>query len=277
MHPIEQEGRTVAEAIDAALHANGLRRDQVEVTVLEEGNAGFMGIGSKPARVRLSEKRWGDAAAAEAPATAKESAKSRPSVTPRSSRSPVATQKSRAVSAVNSASRSPRREKGPGAIRPITPAETAAACSKAQTLVMDLLKLMGIASPSLTVVWDAGIERVKISVESQDAPVLVGHDGRVLESLQFLTALMLNRGAELPLAIQVDALSYWEKREQSILDEARKGIAAAMADHKPYRLEPMDPAMRRLIHRTFAANPDITTSSEGEGSWRKIVIRPRTG
>ena len=48
-----------------------------------------------------------------------------------------------------------------------------------------------------------------------------------------------------------------------------------MATGKPCRLEPMDASMRRLIHRAYAANPDITTSSEGEGPWRKLVIRPR--
>ncbi|MDE2509572.1 MAG: Jag N-terminal domain-containing protein, partial [Elusimicrobia bacterium] len=60
MKPIESEGRTVAEAVEAALSQNGLRREQVEVTVLEEGSTGFMGMGVKPARVRLTEKRWGE-------------------------------------------------------------------------------------------------------------------------------------------------------------------------------------------------------------------------
>jgi spoIIIJ-associated protein len=116
---------------------------------------------------------------------------------------------------------------------------------------------------------------VKAVVESQDATLLVGRDGRVLESLQFLATLMLSRGGASPIAVQVDALSYWEKREQAILDQARNAVESVKASGRPYRLEPMDAAMRRLIHRTLASNPDVVTGSEGEGPWRKIVIRPR--
>ncbi|OGS00513.1 MAG: hypothetical protein A2V88_13550 [Elusimicrobia bacterium RBG_16_66_12] len=157
----------------------------------------------------------------------------------------------------------------------LTPAEAAEACAKASDLLTQLLKLMAVAAPTVTASWDADMERVKALVESQDASMLVNRDGRVLESMQFLTTLMLSRTANAPVAVQVDALSYWEKREQAILDQARRAIAEVMATGKPCRLEPMDASMRRLIHRTYASNPDITTSSEGEGPWRKLVIRPR--
>ena len=59
MEPIESEGRNVKEAVDSALSKSGLRRDQVEITVIQEGSTGFMGMGVKPAKVRLTEKRWG--------------------------------------------------------------------------------------------------------------------------------------------------------------------------------------------------------------------------
>ena len=136
---------------------------------------------------------------------------------------------------------------------------------------------MKVAAPTAAASWDADMERVKIVVESQDASVLVGRDGRVLESLQFLATLMMSRGAVAPIAVQVDALSYWEKREAAILDQARSAIETVKATGKPVRLEPMDSSMRRLIHRSFAASPDVTTGSEGEGTWRKIVIRSRKG
>ena len=87
---------------------------------------------------------------------------------------------------------------------------------------------------------------------------------------------MLSRGGGTPIAVQVDALSYWEKREQSVLDEARRAVETAKATGKPVRMEPMDSSMRRLVHRTLSANPEVTTASEGEGPWRKLVIRPRS-
>jgi spoIIIJ-associated protein len=173
----------------------------------------------------------------------------------------------------------PRREEAPRPRReeakPLTPAEATDACARAQQLVVDLLRGMKIAAPTVAVSWDADLERVKAVVESQDATLLVGRDGRVLESLQFLTSLMLARGGATPIAVQVDALSYWEKKEQSVLDAARNAVETVKATGKPYRLEPMDASMRRIIHRSLSSHPDVSTSSEGEGPWRKLVIRPK--
>jgi len=305
MAPIESEGRTVAEAVEAALLKSGLRRDQVEITVTEEGSTGFMGLGAKPAKVRLTEKRWGPDSPAPAPSTAKAPQRApirnsaprpqerRPERQPerqperRPERRPEPRQERapepRAPKPAPAPARPPQRAPEPAraprvrseALRPVSAAESAEACANAQKLVVELLQLMAIAAPTATAVWDADLERVKISVESQDASLLVGRDGRVLESLQFLTTLMLSRGNAVPIAVQVDALSYWEKREQSVLDEARRAVETVKATGKPVRMEPMDSSMRRLVHRSFSSNPDISTVSEGEGPWRKLVIRPR--
>jgi spoIIIJ-associated protein len=302
MKPIECEGRTVAEAVEAALKQSGLRRDQAEITVLEEGAAGILGFGAKPARVRLMEKRWGpdSPAAANAPKPAAAPRPARPPrpapppprpfipaprpVPPKAAPAPApkpapAPAPARAEAprpqAPRSESRAPRVRENREPSRPITAEESAEACRKSSEMVVEFLRLMGIAAPTASSSWDADMERVKISVESQDASVLVGRDGRVLESLQFLATLMMSRGSEAPIAVQVDALSYWEKRETAVLDEARRAVESVKATGKPARLEPMDASMRRLIHRTFASSPDVTTGSEGEGSWRKIVVRPR--
>jgi spoIIIJ-associated protein len=273
MDPIESEGATVAEAVEAALKKHGLRREQVEVAVLEEGASGFIGLGAKPARVRLTEKRWGEPSApagAGAPAPARPRRTSPPSSAPR----PAPAPRSVPAPAAHVPELAPRRADG---ARPVSEAEAKDACARAQTLIEDLLRRMTIAAPTVSVSWDKDMERVKAVVESQDATFLVGRDGKVLESLQFLATLMLSRGAQTPVAVQIDALSYWEKREAAIIETALNGAESVKATGRPYRLEPMDAAMRRLIHRTLASNPDVVTGSEGEGPWRKIVIRPRTG
>ncbi len=306
MAPIESEGRTVSEAVEAALLKSGLRRDQVEITVMQEGSSGFMGIGAKPAKVRLTEKRWGPDSPAPAPAPKaaprppirnsapapsqrrsegappRDNARSRPPEH-RAPQRPPEPRQERAPAPRPPEPRAPQRAPEPArpprerveASKPVTAAESAAACDNAQKLVVELLKLMAIAAPTATASWDGDLERVKISVESQDASLLVGRDGRVLESLQFLATLMLSRGNGTPIAVQVDALSYWEKRETAVLDEARRAVDSVIATGKPVRMEPMDSSMRRLVHRTLTANPAVITASEGEGPWRKLVIRPR--
>ncbi len=284
MQPIETEGKTVKDAIDAALRECGLRRDQVEITVIQESSGGFMGIGAKPAKVRLTEKRWGPDSPASAQPAPRPAPQSRPS-RPAPSRTPAPAPRRQEAPRTprpeprpepRHEPRSARPEPAPEA-KPVSKAEAAEACSKAEKLVLELLGLMGIAAPTAATSWDADLERVKITIESQDASILVGRDGRVLESLQFLATLILSRAGGTPVAVQVDALSYWEKREQAVLDEARRAIESVKATGKPVRLEPMDASMRRLVHRTFGSSPDVTTASEGEGPWRKLVIRARNG
>ncbi len=158
---------------------------------------------------------------------------------------------------------------------PPTPEQIADACARAQTLLAELLRLCGVAAPSVAASWDRENERVKAVVESQDASVLVEQGGRLLEAVQTVASLMLNRGAQAPVALQVDALSFWEKREQAVLDAARRAADSVRATGKPYRLEPMDAATRRLVHRALAGDPEVATVSEGEGPWRKIVLRPK--
>ncbi len=60
-----------------------------------------------------------------------------------------------------------------------------------------------------------------------------------------------------------------------MLDAARAAAETAKATGKPVRMEPMDSSMRRLVHRTLSSSSEVTTASEGEGAWRKLVIRPR--
>lgn len=277
MEPIEAEGRSVQEAVDEALSRSGKRRDQVEVTVLSEGSAGFMGLGAKPARVRVTEKLWGTAApvAAPRPAAPRVERRAAPRPEPRREHRPEPRRDERpAPRPAPARAPEPRRESEP-APRALTPEETKAAVASAEKLVLELLGRMGIAAPTATSSWDKDLERVKIAIESQDASLLVGRDGRALEAIQFLATLMLSRAGGAPVAVQVDALSYWEKREQAVLDQARAAVETVKATGKPVRLEPMDSSMRRLIHRTLGSHPEVTTVSEGEGAWRKLVVRAR--
>ena len=283
MEELESEGKSVSEAVEAALKKLGLRRDQVEVQILQEASSGFMGIGAKTARVKITQKHWGDPSPAAA-APAKPAG--RPFVERRSQnqtrRQPERRQERRPEP------KPPRPESRPDPKpdlprpprhetheKPAVPVDTKAACRESETVLKEIFSLMSFASPTIAISWDAKQERVKAEIESQDADKLVGQDGKCLESLQFLSTLILSRRLGTPAAVQVEALGYWEKREEEILSQAQRGIEEVKRTGKPSRLAPMDPAMRRLIHRNLAGHPDVETASEGEGSWRKIVIRPR--
>lgn len=123
--------------------------------------------------------------------------------------------------------------------------------------------------------WDAEQERVKTNVKTPEADRLIGPGGETLEAMQFLMTLMVSRRLGSPVAVQVDTGDFWQKKENEVLSQALKGIENVRNTGKPFRLQPMEAPMRRLIHKSLANHPDIMTASEGDGPWRKIVLRPR--
>lgn len=283
MEAMESEGKSVAEAVDSALKKLGLRRDQVEVQILQEPSAGFIGLGAKPARVRITEKRWGPdspqpPALAPKPARAPEPAHRRPSApaprpsvaaAPRLPEAPRAHQPQPAP--VKAAGNGTRRSPEPAE----TPVDQQAAVRESEALLKELMGLMKFSDAGPAVSWDGVQERVKALIGGPDAERLTAEGGRALEALQFLATLIVSRKVGASVAVQVDAHGYWEKKEREILSSAERGVEEVKSTGKPCRLAPMDATMRRLVHRNLAGNPYVETASEGEGSWRKIVLRPK--
>jgi spoIIIJ-associated protein len=294
MKKIEAEGKTVNEAVESALKQLGLRRDQVEVQIIQEGSSGILGFGAKPARVKIVEKRWGAGAPnkshpapprghANGPAP-RRSGDYPPAERPLP-REEAPRRDPAPASARKEASSSPRGHRRPEAPRrpersaapktgPLTAAQIEASCLASQELLKEILALMLFEGAQVSARWDAEQERVKAAIETGDHARLIGPEGRTLESLQFLITLMVGRRLGSPIAVQVDTQRYWESRENALLSEVRKGVETVRETGKPFRMPPMDAQLRRLIHRSLADNPDIVTSSEGDGAWRKIVLRP---
>ncbi|PCI37314.1 MAG: hypothetical protein COB53_06830 [Elusimicrobia bacterium] len=258
---IETEGKTVTIAVEQGLKDLKLSRDEVEVTVLEEGNAGFLGMGSKPARVRIRRKRWEDDKTGDRPKSeaAKEAAKPKPAP---QKREPQPAPESRPTA----------RDR---MMQDASPADPEKACAEAKNVIDELLKLAGISFESITCTWDKSQERVHAEIDSEDGELLIGKGGKNLEAIQFLVTIITGRRLGQPTAIQVETEGYWAKLEEKILAEADRAVDQIKADGGEYRFEPMDPALRRLIHRRLADNADVMTASEGEGSSRKVVVKAR--
>ena len=273
MNNIESEGKTVALAVETALKTAGLRRDQVEVEILNEGAKGFMGFGSKPARVRLTEKHWGDhgksTPAPKPPAAPRRSESGRRSQQ-KSSRAPRSADAHRPDPRPDQRTESPRRGD-----RVISPEKTEAARTEGEKFIVELMRLMQVSDAKVTVLWDDTQDRLRATIDTTEAERLIGQGGKTLESLQLLVNLMIMRRIGEAVPLQVDTGGYWKNREDAILTEAQKGIETVKSTGRPCRLQPMLPQMRRLVHRSLADHPDVVTSSEGEGSWRKVVLRLR--
>ncbi|MFA6092873.1 MAG: RNA-binding cell elongation regulator Jag/EloR [Elusimicrobiota bacterium] len=268
---LAMEGKNVTLAVESGLKELGLRRDQVEVQVLEEGAPGFLGIGAKPARVLLREKRWGEEApeVSEPPSVHPNAAKP----APRSSSNPACTPRPRHHTPTP---RPQHHTPAPARSQEVeVPPDPKKACETAELVLREFFPLMGVTDAAVRTAWDAEQVRVRAEIESPDSSLLVGKDGKTLEAFQFLVTVTVGRRMGMPVAVQVDTEGYWLGVESRLASDIEKAVAEVQKTGRSWRFEPMSPAMRRLIHRKLMNHPAVETASEGEGTCRKVVVKPR--
>jgi len=305
MQEITMEAKSVAQAIEQGLKELGLRRDQVEVTILQEPSAGILGLGAKPARVLLREKLWmPEGVVAPPPQSEAPSEAARPPVSEATGTTPAEPERPPSIAREMPAPPRPRQgggargarrfrdrwelgERGPrrtaevaegvpaAPYTPQVPATQNQYSQQAKNVLEELLRLMQLGEFSVLAGWDEVQERVRAEVVSPQARSLIGQDASTLEALQLLTTLIVNRRLKSQVVVQVDAEGYWHRLEERVVAQARRGVEEVKRTGRPYRLDPMDAALRRLVHRTLAGDPDVETVSEGDGPWRKVVLKPR--
>lgn len=275
---IQSEGKDVATAIIRGLNELGRRRDQVEVTVIQEEKSGFLGIGGRPAIVRIIEKKW-------------DSEHSTP-MKPRSNVAPSAYPSSKGRGRkgrkdFKKGGRKPRieRVKTPKENEPqklpdeaiqnaIVPEDMKPALQCAKEALNKMVSSMGIELENLNVWWDEKQNRILLTFDCNHPAILIGKEGKTLESVQYLITLLVSRQFNKPISVMADTQNYWRKLEDKINREIDKALSMVKRTKRVYRFRPMPAQMRRYIHRFLADNLEITTVSEGEGKWRKVVIKP---
>ena len=113
---------------------------------------------------------------------------------------------------------------------------------------------------------------LKMQIEVQKAGIIIGKHGSTLDSLQYLTSLVVNRNTKDYVRVILDAENYREKREKT-LERLAKRMAEKVKDTKrSITLEPMYPNERRLIHTALQKDPRVTTKSVGKEPNRRVVI-----
>ena len=117
-------------------------------------------------------------------------------------------------------------------------------------------------------------DRLLVHIDSEDGGLLIGRKSETLDSLQYLTDIIVNRGNENRTRIVLDVEHYKERRRHKIYTIALEAAENAVQKDRPMRLLPMSPAERQIIHATLADNESVETISEGQGSRRRVVIHP---
>ena len=114
---------------------------------------------------------------------------------------------------------------------------------------------------------------IKINLKGPKMGLVIGYRGETLDSLQYLVSLVINKNHENPYKkVVLDAENYRHKREETLINVAQKTAYKVKKSGRPYKLEPMNPYERRIIHSALQEYTDINTYSEGEEPFRRIII-----
>lgn len=111
-----------------------------------------------------------------------------------------------------------------------------------------------------------------IELKGEEMGVLIGKRGQTLDSLQYLVSLVVNKEAEEYIRIKLDTENYRQRRKETLENLAKNIAYKVKRTKRPVTLEPMNPYERRLIHSALQNDKYVTTHSEGEEPFRKVVV-----
>lgn len=140
----------------------------------------------------------------------------------------------------------------------------------AKTFLVNVLNSMNI-NADIDIKEENNI--IKINLNGSKMGLVIGYRGETLDSLQYLVSLVVNKNHENPYKkVVLDAENYRHKREETLIKVAQKTAYKVKKSGRPYKLEPMNPYERRIIHSALQEYTDINTYSEGEEPFRRIII-----
>ena len=176
--------------------------------------------------------------------------------------------------------REPRRSRDQEALPQVDPDINAPEVDTAAQTVDDILRILGIDAEisirePLTPGDGLGTVLAVIDIKGDDLGLLIGRRGDTLVALQYLVNLILNRKHPGKGGVTIDVEHYRHRNEERIVALAKRMGERVRESGNPITLEPMSAAERRLVHITFADDPDLETNSIGDGENRKVVISPR--
>ena len=280
MSYIDVTGKTEEEAVRKGLEQLGMDRDDVSVEILERAKSGFLGIGSSPARVRLT---YGpeEAPVAEPapvvkpvvqkPAAEKEQKPAKPAA-PKAAEKPVRPEKAERAPRPEKADKPQRTERPekkdiPAIDLPLCEDDNA---QRIVAFVSGLLEHMDSAAQVKVYEMEKG--RYKVILEGDKLGQLIGRRGETLDAIQQLTNYAVNTGSDKRIRIQMDAENYRAKREQSLESLANKVAAKVAKYRRSVTLEPMNAYERHVIHAALQDVKGVTTYSIGTEPNRRVVV-----
>lgn len=268
MEYIEVTGKSVEEAITNACTKLGIPSSKLDYEVIEKGSSGLFGIfNSKPAKIKAKEK-----SDEEEIKVVKETEKKEVKATLEK-----AVEKKEAKAEVKTEVKAEVKSESKPVSEPQSKQESFTSSQK-ETITKDIKEFLdsmfGAMNMEVTVdiTFDDEENSVNVDLSGDNMGVLIGKRGQTLDSIQYLTSLVINKNSEKYVRIKLDTENY-RKRRKDTLESLAKNIAYKVKrSRRPVSLEPMNPYERRIIHSALQSDKFVSTRSEGEEPFRHVVV-----
>ncbi len=235
----EFSAKTVDDAITAACQDFFVTSDKLDYEVLEEGSFGFLGIGAKPALIKARVKEDKEIVKETVKEPVKEVLKEEKTFVKETAK----------VSNVDAR-------------------EVEEAAKKFLGEVFDAMEMEVIVDAK----YDDAEKALDVDMRGEEIGILIGKRGQTLDSLQYLVSLVVNRGQADYIRVKLDTENYRQRRKETLENLAKNIAYKVKRTKRPVSLEPMNPYERRIIHSALQNDRYVTTHSEGEEPFRRVVV-----
>ena len=275
MNEITVSAKTVNDAITEASIQLGVTSDQMEYDVIEKGSAGFFGIGSKQAVIRARLKKAEEPKAEEVVEKKPEEKKFE---NKKNSEKKEFKKEHKEHKEHKEVKKQPQKKEAVAEVKEekkeieiaVVTEETMKICEE---FLIDVLKAMGMEGVEiLSKVDEDGA--LSIEMKGDNMGILIGKRGQTLDSLQYLTNRVANKSQDGYVRVKLDTEDYRRRRKQTLENLAKNIAYKVKRTRKPVSLEPMNPYERRIIHSALQGDDRVSTHSEGEEPYRRVVVTP---
>ena len=263
MDYIQVSAKTVEDAVLEAAMKLATTRDHLEYEVIEKGSAGFLGFGAKPAVIKARALTEEEIEVNEKKAEPVKEVKTEVKAEVKKEIKKE-TKKAEEVKPV-------KEEKVEVKEEPVKKVVPAGKEISAEDFLKDVFKAMKM-EVEIKVTENKEENTLDIELSGEEMGVLIGKRGQTLDSLQYLVSLVVNKYSDEYIRVKIDTENYRERRKETLENLARNIAYKVKRTRKTVSLEPMNPYERRVIHSALQNDRYVTTHSEGEEPYRRVVV-----
>ena len=284
MDYMEFKGKTIDDAITEACTYYTVASDRLDYEIIENGSSGFLGLGAKNAVIKARVKSEDFDETSEADTEKKVSDDKSFEKINNDVKTPEKVSAKPAVNASENSSydekkddfdkksdSAPNKEKKERDFSNIDGNKVKADAEKFIKEVTSAMKM----NVTMKLEYFENEGELYVGLSGDDMGVLIGKRGQTLDSLQYLTSLVVNKSTDTYIRVKVDTEDYRRRRKETLENLARNMASKAKRTRRTVSLEPMNPYERRVIHSALQSDRYVTTNSEGDEPYRRVVIHPK--